>query len=90
MARGEGGSDLRAHAVHAAVAISIMACIYHPTRTLPLVTVTAINVTTSAFTLLLASLLNRDRTGPLGWAALIVGFAGAMLVLRAHRPVLSR
>jgi len=75
-------ADLRAHAVHAAFAVSTMACFYFALRTLPLVTVTAINFTTPIFTLLLASLLYGDRVRPLGWVALTVGFAGAMLVLR--------
>ncbi len=75
-------ADLRAHAVHAAFAVTTMACFYYALRTLPLVTVTAINFTTPAFTLLLASVLYGDRVRPLGWLALGVGFAGAMLVLR--------
>lgn len=75
-------ADLRAHAVHAVFAVSTMACFYFALRTLPLVTVTAINFTTPIFTLLLASLLYGDRVRPLGWLALAVGFAGAMLVLR--------
>jgi drug/metabolite transporter (DMT)-like permease len=75
-------ADLRAHAVHAAFAVSTMACFYFALRTLPLVTVTAINFTTPIFTLLLASLLYGDRVRPLGWLALAIGFAGAMLVLR--------
>lgn len=75
-------ADLRAHAVHAAFAVSTMACFYFALRTLPLVTVTAINFTTPIFTLLLASLLYGDRVRPLGWVALAIGFAGAVLVLR--------
>lgn len=75
-------ADLRAHAVHAAFAVATMACFYYALRTLPLVTVTAINFTTPIFTLLLASLLYGDRVRPLGWLALAIGFAGAMIVLR--------
>jgi drug/metabolite transporter (DMT)-like permease len=75
-------ADLRAHAVHAAFAVSTMACFYFAFRTLPLVTVTAIGFTTPIFTLLLACLLYGDRVRPLGWLALAIGFAGAMLVLR--------
>jgi drug/metabolite transporter (DMT)-like permease len=75
-------ADLRAHAVHAAFAVSTMACFYVALRTLPLVTVTAINFTTPIFTLLFASLLYGDRVPPLGWIALAVGFLGAVVVLK--------
>ena len=75
-------ADLRAHAVHAAFAISTMACFYFALRTLPIVTVTAINFTTPIFTLILARILYRERVAPLGWAALLAGFVGAIIVLR--------
>ncbi|MCG8355735.1 MAG: DMT family transporter [Kiloniellales bacterium] len=75
-------ADFRAHAVHAAFTIATMACFYFALRTLPIVTVTAINFTTPIFTLILARVLYRDRVAPLGWAALLAGFVGAMIVLR--------
>ncbi|WP_170125390.1 DMT family transporter [Jannaschia seohaensis] len=75
-------ADLKAHAIHAAFAVTTMACFYYALRTLPLVTVTAINFTSPALTVLLAGLLFGDRVRPLGWAALILGFIGTLLVLR--------
>lgn len=75
-------ADLKAHAVHAAFAIATMACFYYALRTLPIVTVTAINFTTPMFTLVFARLLYGDRVAPLGWAALFLGFAGTVVVLR--------
>ena len=75
-------ADLKAHAVHAAFAITTMACFYYALRTLPVVTVTAINFTTPIFTLILAWMLFGERVAALGWLALILGFAGTLLVLR--------
>ncbi len=75
-------ADLKAHAIHAAFAVSTMACFYYALRTLPLVTVTAINFTSPALTVLLAALIFGDRVRPLGWAALVLGFVGTLLVLR--------
>ncbi len=75
-------TDLRAHLVHVAFAVSTMACIYYALRSLPLVTVTAVNFTTPIFTVLLAGLLFGDRIAPLGWAALMIGFIGTLIVLR--------
>lgn len=75
-------ADMRAHAVHAAFAITTMACFYFALRTLPLVTVTAINFTTPIFALIFARLLFGERVAPLGWVALMVGFGGTLIVLR--------
>ncbi len=75
-------ADLKAHAIHAMFAVATMACFYYALRTLPLVTVTAINFTSPALTVLLAGLIFGDRVRPLGWAALLLGFLGTLLVLR--------
>ncbi len=75
-------ADIRAHAVHAAFAITTMACFYFALRTLPLVTVTAINFTTPIFALVFARLLFGERVASLGWVALMVGFGGTLVVLR--------
>lgn len=75
-------ADIRAHMVHAAFAMSTMACFYFSLRTLPIVTVTAINFTTPIFTLILARLIFKERVATLGWIAMAVGFAGTVLVLR--------
>ena len=75
-------ADLKAHAVHAGFAIATMACFYYALRSLPIVTVTAINFTTPIFALIFARLLFGERVAPLGWAALVVGFAGTLIVLR--------
>jgi len=75
-------ADLRAHAVHAGLAIFTMACFYYALRTLPLVTVTAINFTTPIFALIIARMLFGEQVSRLGWAALIIGFGGTLMVLR--------
>lgn len=75
-------ADIKAHVVHAGFAILTMACFYYALRTLPLVTVTAINFTTPIFALVFARILFGEKVAPLGWLALFVGFGGTLLVLR--------
>jgi drug/metabolite transporter (DMT)-like permease len=75
-------ADLKAHLVHSAFAITTMACFYYALRTMPIVTVTAINFTTPMFTLMLARILFGERVALRGWLALLLGFAGTVLVLR--------
>ena len=75
-------ADLKAHLIHALISVTVMACFYYALRTLPIVTVTAINFTTPIFALLLARLVFGERVSALGWAAMAVGFAGTLLVLR--------
>lgn len=75
-------ADLKAHLIHALISVTVMACFYYALRTLPIVTVTAINFTTPIFALLLARMVFGERVSALGWAAMAVGFAGTLLVLR--------
>ncbi|KMK64893.1 putative permease, DMT superfamily [Puniceibacterium sp. IMCC21224] len=75
-------ADIKAHVIHASFAIFTMACFYYALRTLPLVTVTAINFTTPIFALIFARLLFGEKVKPLGWVALLVGFGGTLIVLR--------
>lgn len=75
-------ADLRAHLLHASLAVFTMACFYYALRTLPIVTVTAINFTTPIFALILARLMFAERVAPLGWLAMLMGFAGTLIVLR--------
>lgn len=81
--RSEAASaDIRAHLVHAVFAISTMACFYFALRTLPIVTVTAINFTTPIFALLLARVMFHEQVSREGWLALLLGFTGTVVVLR--------
>lgn len=75
-------ANLKAHVVHALVSITVMACFYYALRTLPIVTVTAINFTTPIFALLLARLIYAEHVTAMGWAAMAVGFGGTILILR--------
>jgi drug/metabolite transporter (DMT)-like permease len=75
-------ADLKAHLVHALVSVTVMACFYYALRTMPIVTVTAINFTTPIFALLFARMIFGERVSALGWTAMAVGFAGTLLVLR--------
>jgi drug/metabolite transporter (DMT)-like permease len=76
------GADIKAHAVHAGFAITTMACFYYALRSLPIVTVTAINFTTPIFAMVFARVLFGERVALLGWVAMLIGFGGALIVLR--------
>jgi drug/metabolite transporter (DMT)-like permease len=75
-------ADLKAHMIHATFSVSAMACFYYALRSLPIVTVTSINFTTPAIAMLLASLLYREQVSRLGWLALLLGFVGALIILK--------
>lgn len=75
-------ADIRAHFTHALFAVSSMFCFYYALRTLPIVTVTTVNFTTPILVLIIARPLFGERISALGWAAVLVGFLGAVLVLR--------
>jgi drug/metabolite transporter (DMT)-like permease len=75
-------ADVKAHLIHGAFAVSSMYCFYYALRTLPIVTVTTINFTTPIFTLILARILLSEKISALGYAAVVMGFLGAVLVLR--------
>jgi drug/metabolite transporter (DMT)-like permease len=75
-------ADIKAHAIHASFTIITMACFYYALRTLPIVTVTAINFTTPIFVLIFARVLFGERVAPLGWVAMLIGFGGTLVVLR--------
>lgn len=80
--RAIGKADLKAHAIHALFTVSSMACFYYALRTLPIVTVTAINFTTPVFALILARILFAERVSRAGWAAMGLGFLGTLTALR--------
>lgn len=71
-----------AHVWHAIFGLSSMACFYAALAHLPLVTVTAINFTTPMFVALLAIPVLGERPDRASWAAIAVGFAGALIILR--------
>ncbi|WP_417724290.1 DMT family transporter [Salipiger sp.] len=75
-------ADKWAHVIHASFTVATMACFYYALRTMPIVTVTAINFSTPIFTLIGARLLYGEQVSPAGWGAMALGFAGTVLVLR--------
>ena len=75
-------ADIKAHLIHGVLSVTSMSCFYYALRTLPIVTVTSINFITPTIAMGLASLIFRERISPSGWLALILGFAGAITVLK--------
>ncbi|MEM1313846.1 MAG: DMT family transporter [Pseudomonadota bacterium] len=55
---------------------------FHAISTLPLATVTVLFFTAPIFATLLAGPINGERVGPRRWAAVLAGFAGALVILR--------
>jgi drug/metabolite transporter (DMT)-like permease len=75
-------ADLKAHMIHATFSVTAMACFYYALRSLPIVTVTSINFTTPTIAMILAALLYKEQVSRQGWLALLLGFAGAVIILK--------
>jgi drug/metabolite transporter (DMT)-like permease len=55
---------------------------YYAIATLPLATATVLFFTAPIFATVLAGPINGERAGPRRWAAVLAGFAGALIILR--------
>lgn len=70
------------HFLRAACGVSAMSCMVFAIANARLADVTAIGFTKGLFTVLIALLLFRESVGWRRWAAVIVGFGGALIMLR--------
>ena len=80
---------LRAHVSRTALGLTGMALNFGSYLLLPLTEATAIGFTMPIFATLLSALLLREATGPHRWAAILLGFAGILVMVRpdgAHLP----
>lgn len=82
-------ADKRFQAVHAFFGLASMACFYYALAFLPMVTVAAISFTTPMFLALIAMPVLGERLRGREAAALAVGFAGTLLVLRPSGESIS-
>lgn len=70
------------HAVRGVVHAISMTSFFYAVSIAPLTDVTALFFAAPIFGTLLAAWALKERTGPRRWAAILVGFAGALIVLR--------
>lgn len=72
------------HIVRGAVGVAAMFTNFTALALLPLVTVTAFGFMQPIFAVVLAAILLREHAGPWRWAAVMIGFAGVMLMIEPH------
>lgn len=78
---------LGAHAVRAGVGMIGMVTNFGAAILLPLAQATTLSFTTPIFAVLIAVLVFRERVGPWRWLAVILGFAGVVIVAQpGHMP----
>ncbi|MCR9180343.1 MAG: DMT family transporter [Erythrobacteraceae bacterium] len=73
---------LPAHARRAATGLVGMLFTYGAVLLLPLAEATTLSFTAPIFAVLIALLLFREKIGPYRWAAVIIGFAGVLVVMQ--------
>ena len=71
---------LRSHAGRAAVGMTNMIFNFGAALLLPLAEATTLGFTTPLFAVLLAALVWRERIGPWRWSAVVLGFAGVLVI----------
>jgi drug/metabolite transporter (DMT)-like permease len=72
------------HAVRAGVGVAAMFTNFTALSLLPLVTVTAFGFMQPIFAVVLAALMLKEHAGPWRWAAVLIGFAGVLLMMEPH------
>ena len=72
------------HIVRGSVGVAAMFTNFTALSLLPLVTVTAFSFMQPIFAVVLAAVLLHEHAGPWRWAAVMIGFAGVMLMIEPH------
>ncbi len=72
------------HVVRGGVGVAAMFLNFAALALLPLATVTAFSFMQPIFAVILAALILHEYVGPWRWAAVIVGFAGVLLMIEPH------
>lgn len=73
-------SRFRAHAARGAVGMTNMIFNFGATILLPLAESTTLGFTTALFAVLIAGLVLKEKVGPWRWTAVLLGFAGVVIV----------
>lgn len=71
-----------AYGLRAVVSMIAMASMFHALRTLPVADAMALVYTAGLFTVMIAAVALREAVGIERWIALVVGFVGALIVIR--------
>ena len=85
IARGPGGlrtANLAMHLVRGLAAFAGMSALFYAARFTPAADITALLFLSVLFTVLLAAVFLNERVGFGRWVAILVGFAGALIVIR--------
>jgi drug/metabolite transporter (DMT)-like permease len=72
------------HVIRAVLGTSSMFANFAAVKLLPLVTVTAFGFLQPIYAVILAALLLHEKVGKYRWAAVLVGFAGVLLMIEPH------
>lgn len=73
---------LKSHAIRSATGLFGMFFTYGAVLLLPLAEATTLGFTAPIFAVLIAMVLFRERIGPYRWSAVVVGFAGVLVVMQ--------
>ena len=73
-------SRLGSHALRSAMGTLGMICLFGAQILLPLPVATILGFTTPLFAVLIAALIFREKPGLLRWAAVVLGFAGVLII----------
>jgi drug/metabolite transporter (DMT)-like permease len=74
---------LRSHTIRSATGLFGMLFTYGAVLLLPLAEATTLSFTAPIFAVLIAMVLFREKIGPYRWAAVLIGFAGVVVVMQA-------
>jgi drug/metabolite transporter (DMT)-like permease len=79
---------LPTHARRAAVGMGGMVCNFGAAILLPLAEATTLGFTTPLFAVILTALVLREKVGPWRWLAVVLGFAGVLIIAQpGHQPI---
>lgn len=77
------------HALRVALVVSQVACLYAALRGASLTDVVVLYQVAPALTVVMASFVLGEKPGPLGWMSILLGFAGALLIVKPDEPDVS-
>lgn len=78
-----------AHARRAGVGMFGMVCNFGAATLLPLAEATTLGFTTPLFAVIIGALVLRETVGPWRWAAVILGFAGVLVIAQPGHQIVS-
>ena len=82
----------RTHALRSVVGMTGMVCNFSAVLLLPLAESTTLGFTTPLFVVIIAALVLREGVGPWRWTAVVLGFAGVVIIAQpghGHIPLLG-